>query len=414
MKTYLKILSRLYNTPLAISQDKLDVISNNVTIKLLSGESLEDGGFAPINKDVEATESVAIIKVFDSLVSKGGAGASGFTSYESIQGQVMSAIAAGASKIGFYIDSPGGEVSGLFGLTSFIATIPANHGVETFAYSDGMMTSAAYAIGSATQKIYTSANAMSGSIAVIMDLVNVAKLDAKEGIEHFILRSKSEKALGNPHEEMTDEILNKYTAILDSMDVLFNNEVVRNRPNLSVENIKSMKGNTFIASEALDLGLIDSIVSNIDEVITLETTKITSTTLEGTTMTMTLEQAKAKITALEADLDVVKAAATNAAAQAITGERTRCLEILKAGETLKISGEATLKRLSAGTSQDDALDIFTAIAEATGNATAVDTSTEVTTTLSDNVVPIGAKFEVGGVEATASEIVAAAKAQGDK
>ena len=326
----------------------------------------------------------------------------------------MSAITAGASKIGFYIDSPGGEVSGLFGLTSFIATIPANHGVETFAYSDGMMTSAAYAIGSATQKIYTSANAMSGSIAVIMDLVNVAKLDAKEGVEHFILRSKSEKALGNPHEEMKQEILDKYTSVLDSVDVLFNNEVVRNRPKLSVENIKSMKGNTFIASEALELGLIDRIVSNIDEVITLETTKINSITLEGTTMPMTLEEAKAKITALESDLDIVKAAATNAAAQAITGERARCLEILKAGETLKISGETVSKRLLAGTSQEDALDIFTAIAEATGDATAVDTSTEVATTLSDKVVPIGSKFEVGGIEATSAEIVTAAKAQGVK
>lgn len=422
MSGHLRILSRLYNTPLAISQEKLDIISSNVTLKIITGEHIERGVATPTEKEVDVTNpAVAVINVFDMLVSKGGAGESGFTSYQGIRALTIAAIEAGATKIGFYVDGPGGEFAGLFGLTSFINTLPSMYGVETFSFTDGNANSASYAILSSTQKIYATESAIVGSIAAIMDLVDVTKLDAKEGITHHILRSKSEKDLGNPHEEFTPEILEKFTVMLDKADVLFNNEVVKNRPMLTVDSIKSMKGDTFIASDALELGLIDAIVANVDEVMIAETTKIPLNNITGANMPLTLEEVNSKLAATEAEIVTLKAKglelATNASAAtglAITEERVRCMDILQAGETLKISAAQVQKRISTGTSKNDTVDIFTAIAEANGNATSINTDTGAAGVITPTP-EASAKLNVVGIEASVTDILAAAKEQaGDK
>src|SRR5574343_536111 len=174
MNNYFRVLSRLANTPLYISEDKLNILSTNVIIPLLtSGKAFENSGFQPTVKEVlNKDPKIAIINVFDSLVSKGGAGESGFTSYQGIKNSILHRIAEGATKIGLYVDSPGGEAPGIFALTDFINSIPSTYGVETFSFTDGSATSAAYAIASSTQRIYATELSKIGSIAAITSLVD--------------------------------------------------------------------------------------------------------------------------------------------------------------------------------------------------------------------------------------------------
>jgi len=410
MHNYLRVLSRIANAPLFLSEDKLNILSTNVIIPLLtSGKALE-GQATPTNKEINVNNpKLAIIEVFDSLVGKGGAGESGFTSYEGIDKKVKAAIASGVSKIGFYIDSPGGEVGGLFALTDFISNLPSVYGIETFAFTDGSANSAAYAIASATQTIYATSTASLGSIGVIMSLVDVTKMDEKLGATYTILRSKKEKAVYNPHEAVTAEVVNKYTAILDELDTIFNENVVANRNVLSINDIKNMQGNSYLASKAVELKLADKVVANLDEVINLVLSDVNSQpTQKGNVMT--LEELKAQLSAKEADLAALQASVTNTVAKAITDERARCSEILIAGSTLKIPVELISKRIIAGSSKEDALDVFTAIAEAKGISTAIDTTTSITATITElpsNVT----KLQVAGMEdLTVSGILEAAKA----
>lgn len=406
MNSHNLILTRLINTPLAISQDKLDIITSQVSLKLLAGEKLSAGVAMPTEKAATATDKTAIINVFDSLVAKGGAGESGFTSYEGIKSSTLRAIEDGATKVGFYIDSPGGEVSGLFALTDFINKVPSVYGVETFAFTDGSMTSAAYAIGSATQKVYATESSTIGSIGVIMSLVDVTKADEKAGYSYTILRSKEDKALYNPHETTSSAVIDKYTAMLQELDAMFNNEVAKNRPNLSLDSINSMKADAFLGNKALELGLIDGIVTSMDEVLNLNV----SLTQRGDVMT--LEELKAQLSAKDTELATLQASVTNAVNEAVKGERARCLDILAAGQTLKVSAEQVTKRISAGTAKDDAVDIFTAIAEAVGTATAIDTATGADASVSKETV-VGAKeehkVEIDGQAFSMSDIIAAAQ-----
>jgi ClpP class serine protease len=405
----------LINTPLAISQDKLEILSSEVAMKLLAGSVLANGVAQSTSKEVpEPANSVMTISIFDSLVAKGGAGESGMTSYEGVKKKVTQCIEAGASKIVFYIDSPGGEVAGLFGLTSFIADIPKLYGVETVAFTDGYMTSAAYAIGAACQTVYATESSNVGSIGVIMSLVDMTKADESKGISYTILRSKELKATYNPHETLSEATIAKYSEVMSELDSLFNLDISKHRPNLSLADIVGFKADSFLGSKALALGLIDGIVASIDEVTGKSNASISSgltTTLhsiKGENM-ITLEEAKAKLAAAEAEVATLRTAASVAANEAVKAERTRCLDILAAGTTLKIGAEQVTKRITAGTSKDDSLDVFTAIAEALGTASSIDTSTEVPATLTETNTQVGAKLTFGDVEVSMNDIVAFAK-----
>jgi ClpP class serine protease len=379
---YGRLLTRLYNQPLAIAQSKLDILTSEVTLKLLSGEQPASIGNA--SKDV-AVDSSAVIRVFDSLVSKNGGGDSGSTSYEFVTSQVNHAISAGNTKLTFYIDSPGGEVSGLFGLAAFIASLPKEYGIETVAVTDGMATSAAYVIAAACQSIYATSSSIIGSVGVIMTLINVSEADKKAGIEYTILRSKEDKALINPHEPFATRAIEDAVNMLGVLDNIMNKAVLSYRPNLSLETVMELAGNTVLAEEALSLGLIDGIVTSFSEVINAETkTQLLLTTHKGNDMT--LEEALAKNIELSSELQTLKATTTLEVAKAKQTEQARVLGILEAASTFKLSADLATKRIKAGSSIEDTVEMFEGIKEALQMAGAVDTSVALQTSLNKEVI----------------------------
>jgi hypothetical protein len=78
---------------------------------------------------------------------------------------------------------------------------------------------------------------------------------------------------------------------------------------------------------------------------------------------------------------------------------------------LKIEASHVSKRIAAGTNKEDALDIFTAIAEATGRTTAIDTGSEINSTIDKTTVAAHDKVTFGTDEVSVTNILAAAKKQ---
>ena len=368
---YARLLSRLYNQPLALSQAKLDVLTSQVTLRLLTGEDVPTlSADISITKSVSAPEkpTIGLIRVFDSLVSKNGIGDSGSTSYESINNQIQSAISAGIDTLVFYIDSPGGEVSGLFGLAKTIKSLP-DLGIKTVAISDGMMTSAAYVIGAACNEVYATSSTIVGSVGVIMTLINTTAADKKSGISYKIIRSKDEKALLNPHEPFSDTGINDAIKMLGTLDTIMNETVSSCRPNLTTEKLISLNGNTVLGEEALSLGLIDGVVETYSEVID----SLTVTTLpsnhstkqpNGANMSLTTEEALTENISLKSELEAAKNNLTLAVAKGKLDEQARILGVLEAAETFKLNTAVAIKRIKAGTSVDDTVEMFESIKEA--------------------------------------------------
>lgn len=380
---YGHILSRLVNTPLAISQDKLNILTSNIVLPMLRGDSIPSLQEDQVRKPT--IEQSSVINIFDSLIAKNGGGDSGSTSYFSITSNIQREVANGSKSINFYIDSSGGEVAGLFGLCNFIASLPSKYGIETRGFTDGSATSAAQAILSSCQKRYATEGANLGSIGVIMTLIDLTKADIKEGVKYTFLRSKEEKALYNPHEIMSEELVAELQTILKVKDDIFNNFIVRNT-NVSLETIMNLKGKVIMAEEALQLGLIDGIVSSLDEFNSLDKgTKTSKNFYQPMGTKMTLEEALVQLSAKEAELQTTKAQFSLEIAKAKQEETARCLTILESATTFMLPLNAAIKSIAGGTSVEQTLTMFEIIKESMQVASPVVSGTTMTSTLNTHI-----------------------------
>lgn len=306
---YLRLLSRLEGACLLISEDKLRLITEKVTLPLFLGETEQieklPANSLRIPRDrntmsvSQGQQKLGVIEVFDSLVSKDASAASGMTSYQDIAMQIDRAVEFGYTQLVFNLDSPGGEAAGLFSLTDKIRKL-SSQGIRTIGYADGMATSAGYAILAACSEVYATETTILGSIAALMVHVDVSEKDKTEGKTYTIFRSKTEKALGDSHSPLTEQAVNKITTLLDTMDTAFNNDILKSR-GISIDQIKSMKGSEFMAEKALEMKLIDKIVSGFDETLLLASSYKPTQNPKGGRMT--LEEAEAKIVALEVEKD---------------------------------------------------------------------------------------------------------------
>lgn len=399
-KSYARLLTRLHNAPILMHEDKLRIITEAVTLPLLLGKA-DSIDRTPAQTNATKKEfsgafdqngrKLAIFSVFDSLVSKDVNAASGMSSYESINWAIDNAIASGVTDIGFYIDSPGGEATGLFGLTEKIRSLPSR-GISTFSFADNA-TSAAYAIASATQRIYASEIASVGSIAALMVHAEVSKKAADSGTTYTIFRSKELKALGDSLTPLTDAAKEKFTSALEILDTAFNNDVVKGRPQLSVKDIIAMKGASFSAGEGLDLKLVDKIVPNLETALSdfLKQPKQTSNkgvkmSDEAKDLQVKLAETEAKLAQFEASAAAQTVAMQEAVTKAVAEERQRAVTILSTSKTLKIGFDTALAHVEKGHSTEMSAEIMTAVAEATDASKKIDGSHETSTVALDEGV----------------------------
>ena len=409
MNQHLAVLSRIFNIPLLIEPGKLDVISSQVGLKLLISSDLNVGVASPTSKEIPEQTSLGIIKVFDTLVSKNGGGESGSTSYESIQSQVNNLINFGVNSIpswmdnyerefflkdkkpctnvGFYIDSPGGEANGCFPLSDFIYNLPIKYGIQTFAFSDGYVTSGAYAIGRACQRLYITPSTTIGSIAAIMSLVDLTEKDKMEGVKYTIRRSLEDKAIFNPHENISPEVLAKLDLGLAKISDLFLENISKYSPSLSVDKLKSLKGATFFGQEAIDLFLADKLVASLDEVMYLETSPSLKSGYNfpkgNPHMAKTLEELNQELAEAKTQNLALQNQINEAKKLGIAEERSRITGIMAAATLFKISDDLTMKQIEKGRSIEDARDLFEDRAEAKGNEQQIDISSIPASTIKD-------------------------------
>lgn len=191
----------------------------------------------------------------------------GATGYPEIRNAlVYAAKDEGAKRILLDVKSGGGAVSGVSDTSDLVKRI--DQGVKpVFAFSDGMMASAAYWLGSSARRIEVGKVAEIGSIGVLLVHQAYAKMLEKAGITATVMRAGKYKALGNPYEELTDEAKAEIQDSLDQMYQLFGEHVAEARGVSYADFDRRMgQGRVFIGAAAVDVGLADA-VSNFDKVM---------------------------------------------------------------------------------------------------------------------------------------------------
>jgi capsid assembly protease len=268
---YPRLWSRLYNTPLAIGLDKLRVIEgvfrkhldepqaalNRPASNGRSSYAISDGG-------------VAVIPVQGTLVqrSSGLDAESGLTSYARIGAEMRDALAnAQVRAILMEIDSPGGEVAGLFDLAD--AIYQARDVKPVWAIANENAYSAAYAIASAAERIFLPRSAGVGSIGVVAMHMDQSAKDAKQGYVYTPVFAGTRKIDGSEHFPLSNEARASLQAEVDRLYGLFVSTVARNR-NIDVGAVRATEAGWLNPQEAVAGGFADGIATFADTLPELE------------------------------------------------------------------------------------------------------------------------------------------------
>ena len=193
--------------------------------------------------------------------------AGGFGSSESPVSAVRRRLAAARKDpdvvgVVLAIDSPGGGVTASDLIHREIVTFRAEKRVPVVAWMKDVAASGGYYAAAATDRIFAMPTTITGSIGVVLQLVNYGELFEKVGLEQLTIVSPETpfKDMGSPTRPMRPEERAKFDAIVRQMYERFLEIVKAGRPGLSMEQVKDLAdGSVMTGQEALLAGLVDEI-----------------------------------------------------------------------------------------------------------------------------------------------------------
>ena len=285
------IVSRLFNQPLAVLPETAAIVLGAVGERLdvsrlfipsarqsfvrsdleelAAGELLEieaRGGIDRKAKGYRADQilfvhnGVAHVAVRGETVAENGTigPSSGFTGYDGIVAAVQSADADPQVKgILLDIDSPGGEVAGLFEAASILAGRRGSKPMRAMIRGTGC--SAAYALAACADEITLHDLGRAGSIGVITMHADYSAALEAEGIKVTLFTSGEHKADGNPFGPLPGDVATAIQALVDRAASRFHNHVAEAR-GLAVDAVREQQARVYQGEDAVKAGLVDKVM----------------------------------------------------------------------------------------------------------------------------------------------------------
>lgn len=210
----------------------------------------------------ELVGGVAVIPVTGPIVREQGWYGTG---QDAVASSLKAALAdPSARAILFDITSPGGVVAGTKELADAIAE--ARTKKHCAAYANGLCTSAAYWLASATGTVYAPLTATVGSVGVIMSVANYSKLNEKWGVSYTYITGGKWKAVGNGDTPLTDEERQYLQERITALHQIFKADVGRHM-GLTADPQLWGEAQLLLAQPARELGLVTDIVRDRDAAI---------------------------------------------------------------------------------------------------------------------------------------------------
>ena len=267
------LAQRLFNTPLAITPGKAEVVMAALAERMGIAQvqrgvrMMEDYDYdynAPGDNPrtgYELVAGVAIIPIAGTLVQKLGTlrPYSGMTGYDGIRQNFLPALAdPKVTAIVLDVDSPGGEVAGCFDLVDMI--YKARGTKPVWAILNEAAYSAAYAIASAADRIYVPRTGGTGSIGVIWMHMDWSKALDSAGFKVTFITYGASKADGHPEIALSPEALARFQEQIDTMGELFVTTVARNR-NIPADQVRATQAATYMGAAGVSQGLADGVMA---------------------------------------------------------------------------------------------------------------------------------------------------------
>jgi signal peptide peptidase SppA len=303
----IRLASMIFNEPLAIRPDKLDVILNAIGPRLVLDEASLDElahlhaipSRTELTQDVTVIraqmpdedgadpkpyrltpEGIAVIPVRGTLMKRFSflSAVSGCSTYASLGQAATTALADPLVKgVLFDIDSPGGTTHGCFELCDAIYQMRGEK--PMWSVANDMAASAAYALASATDRIYLTRTAGVGSVGVFALHADQSGADEQAGLKYTYVFAGKKKVDGNPHETLGKSARADVQAEVDREYQMFVAAVARNRgfAGADAEKIAATEAAMFYAESAKPL-LADE-VATFEEALAALTSKVNGSKL---------------------------------------------------------------------------------------------------------------------------------------
>jgi signal peptide peptidase SppA len=273
------LAGRVFGVPLLIQPQKLSVILQAIgpRVGIPDPVALEevivpvampmDDGLDGAGPDKErdrkpymvTPDGIAVIGISGTLVKKASwlDTESGLQSYESIRSQFGDAVADPRIRgILLDVDSPGGEVGGLFDLADEI--FAARQEKPVYAVANDEAFSAAYALASSAEKLFVTRTGGVGSVGVIAVHLDQSGFDEKVGRKFTAVYAGARKNDFSTHQPLTDDARATLQTEIDWLYEIFVGAVGRNR-DLKAALVRNTEAGLFYGEKALSAGLADRV-----------------------------------------------------------------------------------------------------------------------------------------------------------
>lgn len=165
------------------------------------------------------------------------------------------------------INSPGGGVTASDLMHHEVVRFRGRSGKPVIALLMDVAASGGYYVACAADTIVACPTTVTGSIGVIMQMVDVSGTMSLIGVTTDAITSGIHKDTGSPLRKMRPEERELFQAIVNQMYERFVKVVAAGRPRLAPDQVRRLAdGRVYLAPQALEHGLIDAIVSFEDAV----------------------------------------------------------------------------------------------------------------------------------------------------
>ncbi|MBX6322781.1 MAG: S49 family peptidase, partial [Rhodospirillaceae bacterium] len=206
---------------------------------------------------------IAVVPIVGPMVARGDwlTELFGLRSYGDVSEAVEAAFADPATRaVLLELDSPGGEVGGLFDLVDQIAAVRAAADKPLWAVASESALSAAFAIASAADRLYVTRTAEVGSVGVVAIHVDESAADAMSGLKWTLVHAGRKKVDGNPHEPLSPEAFADIQADVDALHDDLVALIARNR-GMSPDAVRATEAAIYRGQRGIDVGFADRLGS---------------------------------------------------------------------------------------------------------------------------------------------------------
>jgi len=164
------------------------------------------------------------------------------------------------------VDSPGGGVAPTQEIFREIQRTKQEK--KVIASLGNIAASGGLYLAAPADKILANPATVTGSIGVIMQMVNVEDLMSKVGFRSIVIKSGKYKDMGSATRTMTDDEKQLLQQVVDRLHRQFVKDLAESRK-LAVEKVAGLAdGRIFTGEEALELGLVDAL-GNFQDAVAL-------------------------------------------------------------------------------------------------------------------------------------------------